>query len=61
MSKISKENIVEKNLWIEQGDLVDEFEAANNSIGTLVLKFNSENETMQILNNIEKYVEIRLM
>ena len=61
VSQEIKENIVEKNLWIEQGDLVDEFEAANNSIGTLVLKFNSENETMQILNNIEKYVEIRLM
>ena len=31
--------VVEEDLWVEQGDKVDSFEGANNAIGTLVLRF----------------------
>lgn len=31
--------VVEKDLWVKQGEIVESFEGANNAIGTLVLKF----------------------
>ena len=36
--------IIEKDLWVKQGDKVESFEGANNSIGTLVLKFKTAEE-----------------
>lgn len=45
--KISKDlpaEIVEEDLWVKQGDKVESFEGANNSIGTLVLKFKTAEE-----------------
>lgn len=38
--------IIEKDLWVKPGDRVDPFEGANNAIGTLVLKFRT-NEDME--------------
>ena len=34
--------VVEEDLWVKPGDHVDSFEGANNAIGTLVLKFETE-------------------
>ena len=36
--------IVEEDLWVNQGDSVDAFAGANNAIGTLVLKFQTAEE-----------------
>lgn len=36
--------IVEEDLWVEKGDIVESFEGANNAIGTLVLKFKTAEE-----------------
>lgn len=36
-----KANVVEEDLWVKKGDKVLGFNAANNSIGTLILKFDS--------------------
>lgn len=36
--------IVEEDLWVKKGDPVDAFAGANNSIGTLVLKFDTAEE-----------------
>lgn len=36
--------IVEEDLWVKPGDFVHGFEAANDAIGTLVLKFNSQED-----------------
>jgi len=33
--------VIEEDLWVNQGDHVDSFEGANNAIGTLVLRFQS--------------------
>lgn len=39
ISKGLPAEIVEEDLWVNQGDTVESFEGANNAIGTLVLKF----------------------
>lgn len=59
--KISDEiqkNIIERDLWINPGDKVGGFASANEAIGTLVLRFDSENELNQVLGYQDDYVKI---
>lgn len=44
ISKDLPAEIIEEDLWVEQGDKVESFEGANNAIGTLVLKFQTAEE-----------------
>jgi carbamoylphosphate synthase large subunit len=44
ISKDLPAEIVEEDLWVEKGDMVESFEGANNAIGTLVLKFKTTEE-----------------
>lgn len=51
-------NIVERDLWISVGDSVGGFSGANEAIGTLVLRFDTQEELEQVITNIDKYVSI---
>lgn len=53
-------NVVERDLWIKEGALVGNFEAANEAIGTLVLKFDSQEQLEEVLRNQNKYVQVKL-
>lgn len=53
-------NIVERDLWIEEGTTVGGFEAANEAIGTLVLKFESQERIEEVLGNQDEYVKVIL-
>lgn len=53
-------NVYERDLWIKEDDHVGGFEAANEAIGTLVLKFDSQEKTEEVLSNQEKYVKVVL-
>lgn len=44
ISKALSAEIIEEDLWVKKGDHVNSFEAANDAIGTLVLKFNTKEE-----------------
>ena len=44
--------IIEKDLWIKRGEVVKEFTGANETIGTLVLKF----KTMEAMDNYMKKI-----
>lgn len=55
-----EENIVEKDLWITEGTMVGAFEAANEAIGTLVMKFETQERLEEVLTNQEKYVKVVL-
>lgn len=54
------ENVVERDLWIEEGDAVGGFEAANEAIGTLILKFENEERLREVLATPNKYVRVLL-
>ena len=54
------DNVVERDLWIEPGTAVGGFEAANEAIGTLVLKFESQERIEEVLGNQSKYVKVLL-
>lgn len=54
------ENVVEKDLWIEEETAVGGFEAANEAIGTLVLRFDSQERVEEVLGDQNKYVKVVL-
>ena len=53
-----KDNVIERDLWIEKGTKVGGFSAANEAIGTLVLNMKSQEEINEVLSNQNKYVKV---
>ncbi len=53
-------NVIERDLWIEEGEKVGGFAGANEAIGTLVLRFESPERLEQVLENQDKYVKVKL-
>lgn len=60
ISQDIQDNIYETDFWIEKGDQVGAFSAANEAIGTIVLKFDSKMELEMVMSNISKYVKVIL-
>ena len=50
--------IVEEDLWVNPGDFVHGFEAANDAIGTLVLKFENADNLEKVISNQEKWLKV---
>ena len=53
-------NVIERDLWIQAGDKVGAFTGANESIGTLVLKFETEERMLEVMADIRRYVKIEV-
>ena len=53
-------NIVEEDLWITPGTKVGGFSAANEAVGTLVLKFETEEQLQRVMNDVPRYVKVQL-
>ena len=52
--------IIERDLWIGAGEHVGGFSAANEAIGTLVLRFENEVLLERVLSDQDKYVKVLL-
>lgn len=52
--------IYEQDLWIEKGTAIGGFSAANESIGTLVLRFDTEERLQEVMREPSRYVKILL-
>lgn len=53
-------NIVEKDIWVTKGDIIHEFSGANEAIGTLIMKYESGDQLNEVMNNISKYIQVRV-
>ncbi len=51
---------METDLWVEPGEYIEGFGAANDALGMLVLRFESEKEMKQMVRHVGEYVEVRL-
>ena len=60
VSKEIEENIIEMDIWVENGDMVGGFSGANEAIGTLILSFKSEEQLHSIMVEQEKYIKVVL-
>jgi biotin carboxylase len=58
ISKDLPAEIVEEDLWVMQGDMVESFEGANNAIGTLVLRFQSAEELEKAITNQREWLKV---
>ena len=58
ISKEIEQHVIEKDLWVKEGDRVEAFNGANNAIGTLVLKFNDSALQERIVSEPRKYVNV---
>lgn len=56
-----KDNVVEKDLWVSQGDSVRRFTGANETIGTLVLKFDDDSKMSKVLDNVKDFIRVIVM
>lgn len=56
-SSIQK-NVVESDLWVSPGQEVNTFIGANDAIGTLVLRFDTDQELQTVIKNIDKYIVV---
>lgn len=54
------ENVVERDLWISSGDVVGDFSGANEAIGTLVLKFDTQERLQEVLADQDRYIKVLL-
>ena len=50
--------VVEEDLWVKPGDFVHGFEAANDAIGTLVLRFENADDLEQAMTNQGEWLKI---
>lgn len=50
--------IVEKDLWVKPGDFVHGFEAANDAIGTLVLRFDNAQDLENAITNQSSWLKV---
>lgn len=50
--------IVEKDLWVKPGDIVHGFEAANDAIGTLVLRFENAEDLETAISNQTSWLKV---
>ncbi len=51
-------NVVQTDLWVAAGDAVRSFSGANEAIGTLVLKFESQERLQQVLTAQNDYIKV---
>lgn len=50
--------LIEKDIWVKQGDLVNKFTGANQTIGTLVFKFKEKNQMLLFSDEIDRYIKV---
>lgn len=55
-----RECVVERDLWIEPGAEVHKFDSANFAIGTLVLRFETQQRLAEVMADIPRYVKVIL-
>lgn len=53
-------NIVDNNVDVRNGDLVRRFDGSDNSLGTLILTFETSGEMLYKMNNMEEHIRVIL-
>ena len=59
-NRIEEKYLIEKDLWVREGEKVWGFTGANTTIGTLILRFMSEKTMKSFLNSQQGFYNIRI-
>ena len=60
ISQDYKENVYQEDLWINEGDSVHAFRGANDAIGTLVMRFTTECDLEDAIDNIPNWLKVKV-
>lgn len=55
---IEENQLIEKDLWVQPGDIIHSFNGANDAIGTLVVHFENEQQQSDMMSHISSWVKI---
>ncbi len=55
-----RQHMVETDIWVKPGDLVHTFTGANETIGTIIMKFDTTEEAHDVLENVNKWLNISI-
>lgn len=61
VSESMNKYVREVDLWVKEGDSVNEFNAANDAIGTLVMKFDTQEMLEEKMGCLNKWVNVELI
>ena len=53
-----KKNIIEENIFVKVGDKVKKFDGSHQTLGTMIMKFESNEEMLEKMDNMEKYLRV---
>ena len=53
-----KNNIIEENIFISIGDNVEKFNGSHQTLGTMIMKFSTQEEMLEKMDNMEKYLKV---
>jgi biotin carboxylase len=53
-----KEKIIEESIYVKPGDRVCKFDGSNHTLGTMILKFDSKAEMLQMMDHMEDYFRV---
>ena len=58
LSDCIKPNIIEQELWVKPGDEVEKYLGSNHTLGTMILKFDSAEEMLDRVDNMEHDIRV---
>lgn len=58
LSERIKSKIVKYDVWVKPGDKVEKYLGSNHTLGTMILKFESMAEMLEILDNMERDIQV---
>ena len=58
ISEAIRDCVIERDLWVKAGDHVGGFSAANEAIGTLILRFDSPEQLETVMANQKEYIRV---
>lgn len=53
-----KQKIIEQDIWVKSGDVINKYLGSNDTLGTMILKFDSMNEMLEMIDNMENDIKI---
>jgi len=53
-----KKNIIEENIFIKKGDMVEKFNGSHNTLGTMIMRFDSEHEMLEKMDNMNQHLKV---
>lgn len=53
-----KPKIIEQDIYVKQGDAVRKYIGSNDTLGTMILKFDSMQEMLDMIDNMENYIRV---